>query len=86
MFECLEECGASTECSSLCYRENIVCVDACPCHTGQYFTRSLFLASNRIFGLPEGAGFAAPLVPDGVTVVKIDHLKAFQMQEDLYQS
>merc|ERR1719259_734607 len=33
MFECLEDCGESTECSSSCYRGNIVCVDACPCHT-----------------------------------------------------
>ena len=35
MFECLEECGASTECSSSCHRENVVCIDACPCHTGK---------------------------------------------------
>ena len=34
MFECLEECGANTECSSLCYRASVVCNDACPCHAG----------------------------------------------------
>ena len=35
MFTCLENCGSNTECSSACYRENVVCVDACPCHAGK---------------------------------------------------
>ena len=85
MFECLEECGASTECSSLCYRENIVCVDACPCHTGLYFTSSVFLASNKTFGLPEVASCAVPLVLGGATVVIIDYSNAFSMEVDLYE-
>ena len=35
MFECLEECGANTDCSSSCYRASVVCNDACPCHAGK---------------------------------------------------
>ena len=34
MFECIAECGESTECISLCYRDQVVCIDACPCHAG----------------------------------------------------
>ena len=37
MFECLEECGANTDCSSSCYRASVVCNDACPCHAGNLF-------------------------------------------------
>ena len=37
MFECLEECGANTDCSSSCYRASVVCNDACPCHAGKLF-------------------------------------------------
>ena len=35
LFECIQDCGANTECSSLCYRENVACVSACPCHIGK---------------------------------------------------
>ena len=34
LYACVQECGSNTECSSACYRENVVCVDSCPCHTG----------------------------------------------------
>ena len=36
MLDCIQECGASTECTSSCYRGNVVCIDACPCHAGKY--------------------------------------------------
>ena len=48
MFTCLENCGSNTECSSACYRENVVCVDACPCHAGTIF---IFKMTRFIFNL-----------------------------------
>ena len=37
MMECFKICGNNTECQSSCYRGNIICVDACPCHTGKAY-------------------------------------------------
>ena len=34
MLECIEECGANTECTSSCYRNQVTCIDSCPCHLG----------------------------------------------------
>ena len=44
MFECIEWCDGVTECISSCYRENTVCIDACPCHHGEYNTSWCFQA------------------------------------------
>ena len=49
MFQCLEECGANTECSSSCYRESVVCNDACPCHAGIKQLRRIFLLIGTSF-------------------------------------
>ena len=48
MFECIVECGTNTECTSACYRGNTACIDACPCHAGNFYreTLAVFLLST----------------------------------------
>ena len=41
MFECIVECGTNTECTSACYRGNTACIDACPCHAGNFYQETL---------------------------------------------
>ena len=39
LYACVQECGADNECGSSCYRQNIVCIDSCPCHRGKTSTK-----------------------------------------------
>ena len=34
MADCIVACGESAECVSFCYRDQVVCIDSCPCHAG----------------------------------------------------
>ena len=47
MFDCIVECGESAEFVSFCHRDQVVCIDSCPCHAGN----DCELQVNPIYGV-----------------------------------